>query len=60
LNVNEGKFREAVENSQRAIRLDSSGVPVVYYFNALANFNLQNWDAAGRESSSARETPTSH
>jgi hypothetical protein len=58
LNVNEGKWREAVENSQRAIRLDSSGVPVVYYFNALANFNLQNWDAAEKSARQLQKLDT--
>src|ERR1019366_6130667 len=60
LNVNEGKWREAAENSQRAIRLDSFGVPAVYYFDALANYNLQNWDATEKSARRLQKLDTQH
>src|SRR5439155_11699826 len=48
LNVSQGRWQEAVESSQRAIKLDSFGAPAVYFFNALANYTLKNPDAAER------------
>ena len=60
LNVNEGRWHEALENSQRAIRLDSSGVPVIYFFDALANYNLRNWDAAEKSARRLQKLDTQH
>jgi hypothetical protein len=60
LNVNEAKWHEAAENSQRAIRLDSFGVPAVYYFDALANYNLQNWDATEKSARRLQKLDTQH
>jgi tetratricopeptide (TPR) repeat protein len=46
LNINEGKWRDALETSQRAIKLDPFGVPALYFFNAVANYNLKNWEGS--------------
>jgi tetratricopeptide (TPR) repeat protein len=52
LDVNAGRWKQALENSQRAIKLDPFGFPGVYYFDAVARFNVQDLEGAER---SARE-----
>ena len=42
------RWPEVIEYSERAIRLDPSGFPAGFYFNALANYNLENWEASER------------
>jgi hypothetical protein len=60
LNATEGKWPEVLENSQRAIRLDSFGVPAVYFFDALANYNLRNWDATEKSARRLEQLDTQH
>jgi tetratricopeptide (TPR) repeat protein len=60
LNVNESKWQEAVEYSQKAIRLDSFGAPAVYFFDALANYNLRNWDATEKSARQLERIDTQH
>ena len=58
--VTEGKWRDAVKYSERAIRLDSFGVPAVYFFNALANYNLRNWAATEKSARRLQQLDTQH
>lgn len=60
LNVRQGRWQEAVENSQRTIKLDPFGVPVVYFFDALANYNLHNWDATEKSARQLQQIDTQH
>jgi tetratricopeptide (TPR) repeat protein len=60
LNVNDGKWQEALINTQRAIKLDPFGVPAVYFFDALANYNLHNWAATERSSRELQRLDTQH
>lgn len=48
----EGKWADTADLSDKVMRLNPYDFPNSYYFNALANVNLQHWDAAEK---SARE-----
>jgi tetratricopeptide (TPR) repeat protein len=48
----ESKWKECEEASSKALKLNPFDFPVAYFYNAVANFNLQNLDAAEK---SARE-----
>ena len=60
LNVSEGKWQAALEYAERAIRLDSFGAPAVYFFDALANYNLHNWDATEKSARRLEQLDTQH
>ena len=60
LNVNEGRWQEAVDYAQRAIRLDPFGAPMVYFFDALANYNLKNWTATEKSARQLQRLDTQH
>jgi tetratricopeptide (TPR) repeat protein len=55
-----GRWREVLENSRPAIRLDSFSVPAIYFFDALANYNLQNWDATEKSARRLEQLDTQH
>jgi tetratricopeptide (TPR) repeat protein len=46
------RWQQAAENSEKVLRLDPFGFPRAYYFNAIANLQLHNLEAAEK---SARE-----
>ena len=46
LAVQEEKWAEVLANTGRALQLDPSGTPRVWYFDALANYQAANLDAA--------------
>jgi tetratricopeptide (TPR) repeat protein len=52
LALHDGKWADAADISDKVTRLNPYEFPSAYYFNALANINLQKWDAAEK---SARE-----
>ena len=52
LATREGKWADAADSSDKVMRLNPYDFPASYYYNALANVNLQHWDAAEK---SARE-----
>jgi tetratricopeptide (TPR) repeat protein len=60
LNIAEGKWQEAAENSQRAIKLDPFGVPAVYFFDALASYSLHNWDQTEKSARQLQKLDTQH
>ena len=60
VDVNAARWKEALEHSQRAIKLDPFGFPGVYYFDALARFNLQDWEGAERSARELERIDTQH
>jgi cytochrome c-type biogenesis protein CcmH/NrfG len=44
--MKEQNWPEVVTVTDRILKLDPYDFPAAWYFNAVANFNLQNWDAA--------------
>jgi tetratricopeptide (TPR) repeat protein len=46
LDAQEGKWKESAESTAKAIRLDPVDFPVAFYFDALDNYNLQNFEQA--------------
>jgi len=46
LDAQEGKWQETLENTSRALQLDPAGTPQIWYYDALANLQLGNRDAA--------------
>ncbi len=60
LNLNQRRWQEAVENTRRAIRLDPFGVPEVYFFDAVANYTLHNWDAAEKSARQLQRLDRQH
>jgi tetratricopeptide (TPR) repeat protein len=60
MDVTQGRWQEAAENSREAIKLDPSGVPAVYFFDALANYNLHNWDATEKSARQLQKLDTQH
>jgi tetratricopeptide (TPR) repeat protein len=57
LDIQEGRWQQAADTSEKVIRLDPLEFPRAYYFNAVANARLRNLAAAER---SAREATTFH
>ncbi|HXI39065.1 MAG TPA: tetratricopeptide repeat protein [Bryobacteraceae bacterium] len=51
--VRERKWQEAADTSGQVIKLDSYDFPDAFFYNAVANYNLQRFDAA---EASARQT----
>ena len=46
LSAQEGKWQEVADSAKRAVQLDPAGTPQIWYYDALANFQLGNFDAA--------------
>ncbi len=44
--MQEKKWDEAIPLTQQTIKLNGVAFPMAYFFNAVANYNLQNFDAA--------------
>lgn len=60
LEAREGKWKECAEYSGHAIRLDPFDYPVAFYFDSLANYNLQNWDAAEKSARQLQKLDPNH
>ena len=60
LDAREGKWKEVAESTGRAIKLDPVDFPVAFYFDALANYNLQNFEAAERSARQLQKLDTQH
>lgn len=59
LDMRDGKWGDAAEVSAKVIHLNPYEFPAAFYYNALANINLQKWDDAeksAREASKVRGT----
>jgi tetratricopeptide (TPR) repeat protein len=46
LDVRDGKWQDAAHNSSRALQLNPAGTPLLWYYDALANFQLGKTEAA--------------
>ncbi|TMB63019.1 MAG: tetratricopeptide repeat protein, partial [Deltaproteobacteria bacterium] len=60
LAVRERKWQEAADTSGRAIKLDPVDFPDAYFYNAVANYNLQRFDAAEASARQAQKLDTAH
>ena len=60
LDARDGKWKETAESTGKAIRLDPVDFPVAFYFDALANYNLQNYEAAERSARQLQRLDTEH
>jgi tetratricopeptide (TPR) repeat protein len=56
----EGKWQEAADTSDRVIRLNPYDFPGAFYFNAVANFQLHQLDAAEKSGREAVRLDTRH
>ena len=60
LAARENKWPEVAEISQRVIHLNPYDFPAAYFFNAVANLNLKNLDAAEKSGREAVKLDTRH
>ena len=60
LDVRESKWKEVAESTGKAIRLDPVDFPIAFYFDALANYNLQNYEAAEKSARQLQKLDTQH
>jgi len=60
MDAREAKWKEVSESTSKAIRLDPVDFPVAFYFDALANYNLQNFEAAEKSARQLQKLDTQH
>jgi tetratricopeptide (TPR) repeat protein len=60
LDVSQDRWQDAVGHAQRAIKLDPFSSPVVYFFDALANYSLKNWNAAEKSARDLQQLDVQH
>ena len=60
LDARDGKWKETAESTGKAIRLDPVDFPVAFYFDAVANYNLQNFEAAEKSARQLQKLDTQH
>lgn len=60
IDVQAKKWREVVDVTDRAAKLDAFDYPQVFFFNAVANFNLKNLEAAEKSVKQAERLDTRH
>ena len=60
LDARDSKWKEVADNTGKAIRLDPVDFPVAFYFDALANYNLQNFEAAEKSARQLQKLDTEH
>src|SRR5581483_6981511 len=53
LSLQESDWKTVVSLTDRALALNPFNYPAIHFFNAVANFNLHNYDAAERSSKKA-------
>jgi Flp pilus assembly protein TadD len=58
--LQEGKWQDAANLSDRVLRLNSADYPSAYYLNAMANLHLGNLDAAEKSAREAIRLDTTH
>jgi tetratricopeptide (TPR) repeat protein len=58
--LQEGKWRDAADSSERVLQTDSAGYPSAYYLNAMANLRLGHLDAAEKSAREAIQVDTAH
>jgi hypothetical protein len=60
MSVKAREWQKTLEITNRAIRLNPVDFPDAYFYNAVANLNLQNVDAAQKSALEAQKLDTSH
>jgi tetratricopeptide (TPR) repeat protein len=60
LDARDGKWKETADSTGKAIRLDPVDFPVAFYYDAVANYNLQNFDAAEKSARQLQRLDTQH
>lgn len=60
LDARAGKWKETAASTGKAIRLDPVDFPVAFYFDAVANYNLQNFEAAEKSARQLQRLDTQH
>ncbi|HEY0795233.1 MAG TPA: tetratricopeptide repeat protein [Acidisarcina sp.] len=60
LSVHDGKWKDVAEYTGKALDLDPTGTPQTWYYDALANFELGNVDAAKASAGKAVEMDPQH
>jgi tetratricopeptide (TPR) repeat protein len=60
IDIQSKKWREVVEVTDRAAKLDAFDYPQVFFFNGVANYNLKNLDAAEKSAKQAERLDTRH
>ena len=60
MDAREAKWKEVSDSTSKAIRLDPVDFPVAFYFDALANYNLQNFEAAEKSARQLQKLDTQH
>jgi protein O-mannosyl-transferase len=58
--LQEGKWRDAADSSERVLQADSAGYPSAYYLNAMANLRVGNLDAAEKSARKAIRLDSAH
>lgn len=60
LAASEGKWQDVADTTNRVLRMNGADFPQAYYFNAVANYNLGNLDAAEKSAREARKLDVQH
>ena len=60
LDARDAKWKETAESTSKAIRLDPIDFPSAYYFDAVANYNLKNFEAAEKSARQLQKLDTQH
>ena len=60
LSAAEEKWQEVADTTDRLIRLNPIQFPQAYFYNSIANFNLQKWDASEKSAREAVKLDTGH
>ncbi len=58
--LQEGKWQDAADSSERVLQADSAAYPSAYYLNAMANLRVGNLDAAETSAREAIRLDTAH
>ncbi len=60
LAAGENNWQEVADTTDRVIRLNPVQYPQAFFYNSVANFNLQKWDAAEKSAREAVKMDTQH
>jgi tetratricopeptide (TPR) repeat protein len=56
----ESNWKEVADDTDRLLRLNAIDFPQAWFFNALANYHLQNWDVAEKSARQGLTSDTAH